>query len=95
MKKRTPVRSEWRGASDGVTFTDSSTCEKGRKMGPLRFDILEKLDKEDQQAVAYFLRLLLNKAKYRTLKEEIEQRRREIENGDTLSHNEIWDQLDV
>ena len=64
-------------------------------MGPLRFDILEKLDKEDQQAVAYFLRLLLNKAKYRTLREQIEQRRREIENGDTLSHNEIWDQLDV
>ncbi len=64
-------------------------------MGSVRFDILEKLDKKDQEAVAYFLRLLLNKTKYRKLKEEIEERRKEIERGDTLSHSEIWDQLDV
>ena len=64
-------------------------------MNSVRFDIFERLDKRDQEAVTYFLRLLLNKAKYRTLREQIEQRRREIENGDTLSHNEIWDQLDV
>ena len=64
-------------------------------MNSVRFDIFERLDKRDQEAVTYFLRLLLNKAKYRRLKEEIEQRRREIEKGDTLSHNEIWDQLDV
>jgi len=69
--------------------------KKGETVNSVRFDIFERLDKRDQEAVTYFLRLLLNKAKYRRLKEEIEQRRREIEKGDTLSHNEIWDQLDV
>ncbi|RLB37863.1 MAG: hypothetical protein DRH12_13730 [Deltaproteobacteria bacterium] len=64
-------------------------------MNSVRFDNFERLDKRDQETVMYFLRLLLNKAKYRTLREEIEQRRREIEKGDTLNHNEIWDQLDV
>jgi len=69
--------------------------KKGETVNSVRFDIFERLDKRDQEAVTYFLRLLLNKAKYRRLKEEIEQRRREIQKGDTLSHNEIWDQLDV
>ena len=44
-------------------------------MNSVRFDIFEKVDKRGQEAVAYFLRLLLNKDKYRTLKEEIEQRK--------------------
>lgn len=57
--------------------------------------IFEKLDKEDQEKVSYFLKLLWNQSKYQKMKVEIMERRREIERGDTLSHEDIWSHMDV
>ena len=59
------------------------------------FQILKKLDKNDQERIMYFLKLLLKQSKYRKLKQEIAMRREEIKRGDVLAHNEIWNQLDV
>ncbi len=58
-------------------------------------NIVEKLDKKDQEKVSYFIQLLLNQARYRTLKEEISLRRQEIQDGETLTHDEIWDTVNV
>ena len=54
-------------------------------------NILEKLDQEDKDKVSYFIRLLLSQAQYRTLREELALRREEIQTGETLTHDEIWD----
>ena len=64
-------------------------------MAVTNLDILDRLDEEDREKVSYFVSLLVSRAKYRRLKEEIEQRRREVEGGETLSHEEIWNQVDV
>ena len=56
------------------------------------FQFLEKLDNIDKEKVSYFIRLLLNQSKYRKLKKEITLRRMEIKNGETLPHNEIWNE---
>ena len=40
-------------------------------MSTLDLKVLEKLDKSDQEKITYFLKLLLNKSKYKKLKEEI------------------------
>ncbi len=64
-------------------------------MSTLDLKILEKLDKADQEKIKYFIRLLLNKSKYKKLKKEISNRRDEIAKGETLSHDEIWKKLDV
>jgi len=58
-------------------------------------NILKRLDKNDQEKVSYFIKLLLNQSQYRTLKEEISFRRKEIQHGDTLTHDDIWDMLNV
>ena len=57
--------------------------------------LLEKLDKEDKEKVSYFARLLLNQSKYQELKEEISIRREEINRGETLTHDDVWDTLNV
>ena len=57
--------------------------------------ILEQLDQEDKEKVSYFIRLLLNKSKYQQLKQEIVDRREEIKSSGTLSHEEIWKQMNV
>jgi len=64
-------------------------------MADVKMEVLEKLDREDREKVAYFVTLLVNQAKYRSLKEEIEKRRREVERGEVLEHEEIWKQLNV
>ena len=56
-------------------------------------NVIENLDKEDKEKVSYFIRLLLKQAKYRQLKEEIASRRDEIQRGETLTHDEIWDKF--
>ena len=58
-------------------------------------DTLEKLDKEDQEKIKYFVKLLLTKEKYKKLSKEISDRRKEITKGEVLSHNEIWEELNV
>ncbi len=57
--------------------------------------LIEKLDKQDKEKVKYFLRLLLEQKKYNNLKKEISRRRKEISTGKILSHDEIWNKLDV
>ena len=58
-------------------------------------DILEKLEEEDKDKVSYFMSLLLNQSNYKKLKKEISERRIEIEEKDTLNHNDFWKNLNV
>ena len=64
-------------------------------MNALDLKIIEKLDQVDQEKITYFLNLLLNKSKYKKLKEEISMRRDEIDKGEILNHDEIWNKLNV
>jgi len=57
--------------------------------------LIEKLDAEDQEKAAYFIKLLLDQSKYRKTKAELRERREEVQRGEILSHEEIWSQLDV
>ena len=56
---------------------------------------LELLDDDDKDKVRYFVRLLTRQAKYKKLKKEIRERKEEISKGDTLTHDEIWNQVNV
>ncbi len=56
---------------------------------------IEKLDKQDQDKIEYFAKLLLNQSKYKKLKDEIEQRREEIKNDEILSHDDVWKGIDA
>ena len=58
-------------------------------------NILERLDQEDKEKVSYFIRLLLNKSKYQQLKKEIADRRKEVQSGETVSHEDLWKQMNV
>jgi hypothetical protein len=58
-------------------------------------NILEKLDRDDKGRVFYFIRLLVSQSKYRKLKEEISMRREEIKKGEILTHEDIWNKIDV
>ncbi|RLD99213.1 MAG: hypothetical protein DRI92_02660 [Aquificota bacterium] len=64
-------------------------------MTDVKMEVLEKLDREDREKVAYFVTLLVSQAKYRRLREEIEKRMREVERGEVLEHDEIWKQLNI
>ncbi len=58
-------------------------------------DILEKLEEKDKDKVSYFMSLLLNQSNYKKLKKEIAERRIEIEEKDTLNHDDFWKNLNV
>ena len=60
-----------------------------------KLDVLEKLNNEDKEKINYFIDLILSKEKYKMLKVEIEKRREEIKNNNILSHDEIWQELNV
>lgn len=64
-------------------------------MNTSEISIIGRLDKDDKEKVSYFIRLLLKKSKYQALKKELAERRQEIESGETLSHEEIWGQMNV
>lgn len=64
-------------------------------MSQTEIKLLEKLDKSDKEKVNYFLKLLLNQSKYNKIRKEIEERRKEIKQGDVLSHDDIWNELNV
>ena len=57
--------------------------------------LLEKMDQEDQEKVSYFMSLLLSQSKYSALQKEISLRRKEIWQGKSLTHKEIWNELHV
>jgi len=58
-------------------------------------DILSKLNPEDKEKIIYFAKILLRQKKYQKLKKEIEERKKEIEKGEILTHEEIWNRLNV
>jgi len=58
-------------------------------------NILTKLDVEDKEKIIYFANLLLKQKKYQKLREEIEERKKEIERGEVFTHEEIWEKLNV
>ncbi len=58
-------------------------------------DVINKLDDYDKEKILYFVKLLLEKNKYKNLKKEIMERREEIKNKEILTHEEIWDKLNV
>ena len=64
-------------------------------MNTIELEVLQKLDKSDQEKVIYFLKLLLKQAKYKKLKDEILSRKNEIKHGEVFEHDEIWKELDV
>ncbi len=64
-------------------------------MNTIELEVLQKLDKSDQEKVIYFLKLLLNQAKYKKLRDEILSRKDEIRHGEVFEHEEIWKELDV
>ncbi len=59
------------------------------------FNIIEMLDEEDKYKIKYFIQLLIRQEKYNKLKEEIQSRKKEIAQGEILTHDEIWNHLDV
>ncbi len=64
-------------------------------MEAIDLKVLNKFDKSDQEKVKYFINLLAKKSKYENLKKEIQERRKEIKEGEVLDHKEIWNKLDV
>ena len=62
---------------------------------PLEKTLIDKLDQADREKVSYFVKLLMRQSKYRRLWEEVSERRQEIKRGETLTHKEIWDELNV
>ena len=54
----------------------------------LKMDILNRLEDDDKGKIEYFVNLLIHQAKYRGLKKEIEERRKEIEAGEVMTHIE-------
>jgi len=57
------------------------------------FDISQiekKLSPGDRNLLRQFLKTLLQKEEYARLRKEIEERRREVERGDYLTHEEFW-----
>lgn len=59
------------------------------------FNIIEQLDDDDKYKIKYFIQLLMRQEKYNKLKEEIQTRKKEIIQGEVLTHDEIWTHLDV
>ena len=61
----------------------------------LRPEILDKLDEKYREKLSYFARLLISQSKYRRLQQEVLERKHEIKKGETLTHQEILDKVDV
>ena len=59
------------------------------------FNIIKRLDDDDRYKIKYFIQLLIRQEKYKKLKEEIRTRRKEIAQGEILTHDDIWTHLDV
>ena len=64
-------------------------------MATTEMSLIEKLDREDREKVSYFIQLLMHQAKYQALKKEITLRREEIIQGETLTHEAIWETVHV
>lgn len=49
-----------------------------------------KLTPEDRILLEKFVKILLKKEKYAEMRKEIEKRRKEVEKGEYLTHEEFW-----
>ena len=58
-------------------------------------DIVDMLDETDKEKLEYFAKILLKQKKYRQLKQEISERRKEIQKDEILTHDEFWKNIDV
>jgi hypothetical protein len=61
----------------------------------LEMDAINLLEEKDKKKIFYFTELLLKKEKYNNLRKDLEVRRKEIKQGKVLSHETIWNSLDV
>jgi len=57
--------------------------------------MIEQLDDDDRYKIKYFIQLLMRQEKYNKLIEEIRSRKKEIAQGEILTHDDIWTHLDV
>ena len=57
--------------------------------------VIHELEECDGWKIEYFVKLLIQQSKYRKLKEEIELRQQEIQQGQTWTHEEIWNAVNV
>ena len=59
-------------------------------------EVIEKmtlLDNEDKNKILEFINILIKQSKYNKLRKEIELRRAEVQTGQILSHEEIWQDI--
>ncbi|MDQ1328458.1 MAG: hypothetical protein QG641_1743 [Candidatus Poribacteria bacterium] len=53
-------------------------------------EVVSLLNNEDKKKILELANILLKQNKYNKLRKEIEARRNEVERGEVLSHEEIW-----
>ncbi len=51
---------------------------------------IKNLDKKDKEKLLRFAKELYKQEKYKKVREEIEKRRKEIEKGEFISHEDFW-----
>ena len=73
----------------------NSIVKKANIIITLNMNTINLLEEDDKQKISYLASLLLKKEKYNHLKNELFERKNEIKKNQTLSHNEIWSELDV
>ena len=78
-----------------VRVRNNSISVRGKVMSILKRDIINRLEEEDKGKIEYFVTLLIHQSKYRVLKKEIEERRKEIQAGEVMTHNDIWNKMNV
>ena len=64
-------------------------------MSILKMDIINRLEDDDKGKIEYFVNLLIHQSKYRVLKKEIQERRKEIQAEEVMTHNDIWNKMNV
>jgi len=56
-------------------------------------EIIPFLKDEDKKKISEFAAILLKQDKYTRLRKEIELRRAQVKEGEVLSHEEIWQDI--
>jgi len=56
-------------------------------------EIIPRLTDKDRELLYEFAKTLLKSDQYKSLREELEKRRKEIEKGQTLTHEEFWGEI--
>jgi pyrroloquinoline quinone (PQQ) biosynthesis protein C len=56
-------------------------------------EIIPRLTDKDRKLLYEFAKTLLKSDQYKSFREELEKRRKEIEKGQTLTHEELWGEI--